>query len=158
MSGSWKTLSSGRFSCAAVTALPGESLSRRAHPIRSAERDPYEEGEFPAAKERPSGTWKRISSLKPCNPSRGIRRAPPRCWESAFARFAISSTNIRWRNVVNGTCLACYLLRERGWIAMELFDRTINKLSDLADFRAQRHKVIVSNVSNIDVAGYEAKN
>jgi len=40
---------------------------------------------------------------------------------------------------------------------MELFDRTINKLSDLADFRAQRHKVIVSNVSNIDVAGYEAK-
>ena len=40
---------------------------------------------------------------------------------------------------------------------MELFDRTINKLSDLADFRAQRHKVIVSSVINIDVAGYEAK-
>ncbi len=40
---------------------------------------------------------------------------------------------------------------------MELFDRTINKLSALADFRAQRHKVIVSNVINIDVAGYEAK-
>ena len=40
---------------------------------------------------------------------------------------------------------------------MELFDRTINRLSAWADFRAQRHKVIVSNVINIDVAGYEAK-
>ncbi len=40
---------------------------------------------------------------------------------------------------------------------MELFDRTIDKLSTWADFRAQRHKVIVSNVSNIDVAGYESK-
>ena len=40
---------------------------------------------------------------------------------------------------------------------MELFDRTINRLSALADFRAQRHKVIVSNVINIDVAGYDAK-
>ena len=35
---------------------------------------------------------------------------------------------------------------------MELFDRTINRLSTLADFRAQRHKVIVSNLINIDVA------
>ena len=40
---------------------------------------------------------------------------------------------------------------------MELFDRTINKLSALADFRAQRHKVIVSNIINIDVADYESK-
>ncbi len=40
---------------------------------------------------------------------------------------------------------------------MELFDRTINKLSTLADFRAQRHKVIVSNISNIDVVDYESK-
>jgi flagellar basal-body rod protein FlgB len=40
---------------------------------------------------------------------------------------------------------------------MELFDRTINRLSALADIRAHRHKVIVSNISNIDVAGYEAK-
>jgi flagellar basal-body rod protein FlgB len=48
-------------------------------------------------------------------------------------------------------------MRERGWVVMELFDRTINKLSDLADFRAQRHKVIVSNIINIDVADYESK-
>ena len=40
---------------------------------------------------------------------------------------------------------------------MELFDRTINRLSVLADFRAQRHKVIVSNLINIDVADYESK-
>ncbi len=40
---------------------------------------------------------------------------------------------------------------------MELFDRTINKLSASADFRAQRHKVIVSNIINIDVADYESK-
>jgi len=40
---------------------------------------------------------------------------------------------------------------------MELFDRTINKLSALADFRAQRHKVIVSNIINIDVSDYESK-
>jgi len=40
---------------------------------------------------------------------------------------------------------------------MELFDRTINRLSALADFRAQRHKVIVSNIINIDVADYESK-
>ena len=40
---------------------------------------------------------------------------------------------------------------------MELFDRTINRLSAWADFRVQRHKVIVSNLTNIDVQGYESK-
>jgi flagellar basal-body rod protein FlgB len=40
---------------------------------------------------------------------------------------------------------------------MELFDRTIDRLSAVAEFRAQRHKVIVSNIINIDVADYEAK-
>ncbi len=40
---------------------------------------------------------------------------------------------------------------------MELFDRTIQRLSAMADFRAQRHKVIVSNVTNIDVPQYRAK-
>ena len=40
---------------------------------------------------------------------------------------------------------------------MELFDRTINRLSTLADFHSHRHKVIVSNIINIDVADYEAK-
>jgi len=40
---------------------------------------------------------------------------------------------------------------------MELFDRTINRLSAWADYRVQRHKVIVSNVINIDVTGYESK-
>lgn len=40
---------------------------------------------------------------------------------------------------------------------MELFDRTIQRLSAMADFRAQRHKVIVSNVTNIDVPQYKAK-
>jgi flagellar basal-body rod protein FlgB len=40
---------------------------------------------------------------------------------------------------------------------MELFDRTIDRLSALADLRAQRHKVIVSNIINIDVPDYESK-
>jgi flagellar basal-body rod protein FlgB len=40
---------------------------------------------------------------------------------------------------------------------MEMFNRTFNLLSSMADFRSQRHKVIVSNISNIDVAGYESK-
>ena len=40
---------------------------------------------------------------------------------------------------------------------MELFDRTVNKLSAMADFRSQRHKVIVSNIINIDVANYESR-
>jgi len=40
---------------------------------------------------------------------------------------------------------------------MELFDRTINRLSAMADFRAQRHKVIVSNVINMDVPDYESR-
>jgi flagellar basal-body rod protein FlgB len=48
-------------------------------------------------------------------------------------------------------------MQERGWGAMELFDRTIGRLSALVDFRVQRHKVIVSNIINIDVADYESK-
>jgi len=40
---------------------------------------------------------------------------------------------------------------------MELFDKTIDKLSTQVEFRAQRHKVIVSNVTNLDVVDYESK-
>lgn len=40
---------------------------------------------------------------------------------------------------------------------MELFDRVIEQLSTQADFFARRHKVIVSNITNLDVKGYEAK-
>lgn len=40
---------------------------------------------------------------------------------------------------------------------MQLFDRTMQRLSALADFRSQRHKVIVSNVSNIDVPEYKSR-
>jgi flagellar basal-body rod protein FlgB len=40
---------------------------------------------------------------------------------------------------------------------MELFNRTFNLLSSMADFRSQRHKVIVSNISNMDVADYESR-
>jgi flagellar basal-body rod protein FlgB len=39
---------------------------------------------------------------------------------------------------------------------MEMFNRTFNLLSSMADFRSQRHKVIVSNISNMDVANYES--
>lgn len=40
---------------------------------------------------------------------------------------------------------------------MDLFDRVIQQLSIQADFFARRHKVIVSNITNLDVKGYEAK-
>ena len=40
---------------------------------------------------------------------------------------------------------------------MEMFNRTFSLLSSMADFRSQRHKVIVSNISNIDVTGYEPR-
>ena len=40
---------------------------------------------------------------------------------------------------------------------MELFNRTFSMLSSMADFRAQRHKVIVSNIANMDVRDYESK-
>jgi flagellar basal-body rod protein FlgB len=40
---------------------------------------------------------------------------------------------------------------------MELFNRTFNLLSSMADFRAQRHKLIVSNIANMDVPDYQAK-
>ncbi len=40
---------------------------------------------------------------------------------------------------------------------MEMFNRTFNLLSTMADFRSQRHKVIVSNISNMDVADYQSK-
>ncbi len=36
---------------------------------------------------------------------------------------------------------------------MEMFNRTFDLLSSMADFRSQRHKVIVSNISNMDVYG-----
>ena len=40
---------------------------------------------------------------------------------------------------------------------MELFNKTFGMLSSMADFHARRHKVIVSNIANMDVADYEAK-
>ena len=40
---------------------------------------------------------------------------------------------------------------------MEMFNRTFNLLSSMADFRSQRHKVIASNISNMDVADYESR-
>jgi flagellar basal-body rod protein FlgB len=40
---------------------------------------------------------------------------------------------------------------------MEMFNRTFDLLSSMADFRSQRHKVIVSNISNMDVADYESR-
>jgi flagellar basal-body rod protein FlgB len=36
-----------------------------------------------------------------------------------------------------------------------LFGNTINLLSRMLDLRAERHKVIVSNISNIDTPGYK---
>jgi flagellar basal-body rod protein FlgB len=36
-----------------------------------------------------------------------------------------------------------------------LFGRTINLLSSMLDFRAERHKVIVSNIANIDTPAYK---
>jgi flagellar basal-body rod protein FlgB len=38
----------------------------------------------------------------------------------------------------------------------KLFGKTINTLSDMADGRAQKHKVILSNVANIDTPGFKA--
>jgi flagellar basal-body rod protein FlgB len=35
-----------------------------------------------------------------------------------------------------------------------LFDRTFDMLSELVSFRSERHKVIVSNVANIDTPDY----
>lgn len=40
---------------------------------------------------------------------------------------------------------------------MEMFNRTFNLLSSMADFRSERHKLIVSNISNMDVADYESR-
>jgi flagellar basal-body rod protein FlgB len=40
---------------------------------------------------------------------------------------------------------------------MELFNKTFGILSSMADFHARRHKVIVSNIANMDVADYESK-
>lgn len=36
-----------------------------------------------------------------------------------------------------------------------LFGKTINLLSGMLDYRAERHKVMVSNISNIDTPGYK---
>lgn len=36
----------------------------------------------------------------------------------------------------------------------QLFDRTFDVLSELVSYRSQRHKVIVSNVTNIDTPDY----
>jgi len=38
-----------------------------------------------------------------------------------------------------------------------LFGKTINLLSSMLDFRAERHNVIVSNISNIDTPGYKPR-
>lgn len=38
----------------------------------------------------------------------------------------------------------------------KLFGKTVNTLSDLADVRAQKHSVILSNVANIDTPGFKA--
>lgn len=40
---------------------------------------------------------------------------------------------------------------------MQMFNRTFDLLSTMADFRSQRHKVIVSNISNMDVADYQSR-
>jgi len=38
-----------------------------------------------------------------------------------------------------------------------LFDKTIDMLSEILDFRLERNRVIASNVANIDTPGYKAK-
>jgi flagellar basal-body rod protein FlgB len=38
----------------------------------------------------------------------------------------------------------------------KLFGKAVNTLSDMADVRAQKHKVILSNVANIDTPGFKA--
>ncbi|MGO9137341.1 MAG: flagellar basal body rod protein FlgB [Syntrophales bacterium] len=37
------------------------------------------------------------------------------------------------------------------------FDKTMNLLSSMMDFRSQRHQLITSNVANIDTPGYTSK-
>ncbi len=36
-----------------------------------------------------------------------------------------------------------------------LFNKTVNMLSSMLDYRSKRHPVILSNVANIDTAGYK---
>ncbi len=38
-----------------------------------------------------------------------------------------------------------------------LFSKTINMLSTMLDFRSNRHKLITSNVANLDTPGYRPK-
>ena len=38
----------------------------------------------------------------------------------------------------------------------KLFNQTINNLADMVDVRARKHRVILSNVANIDTAGFRA--
>jgi len=38
-----------------------------------------------------------------------------------------------------------------------LFGKTINLLTNVLDYQSERHKVIVSNVANLDTPGYKAK-
>ena len=39
----------------------------------------------------------------------------------------------------------------------DLFGKTINLLSNMLDFRAERHNVIVSNIANIDTPEYQPR-
>jgi flagellar basal-body rod protein FlgB len=39
----------------------------------------------------------------------------------------------------------------------ELFGKTIHLLKNVLDYQSERHKVIVSNVANLDTPGYKAK-
>jgi flagellar basal-body rod protein FlgB len=36
-----------------------------------------------------------------------------------------------------------------------LFSKTMNQLSHIVDYRAKRHKIIASNIANIDTEGYQ---
>jgi flagellar basal-body rod protein FlgB len=36
-----------------------------------------------------------------------------------------------------------------------LFDKTVNLLSNMLDYRNKRHQVVVSNIANIDTPGYK---
>ncbi len=38
-----------------------------------------------------------------------------------------------------------------------LFSKTVNTLGSLLDFRSERHKVLASNIANIDTPGYQPK-
>jgi flagellar basal-body rod protein FlgB len=38
----------------------------------------------------------------------------------------------------------------------KLFNKTINTLTDMVDVRARKHRVILSNVANIDTPGFRA--